>query len=135
MTKHFSNVEEYAGGKRISRKPLPKGENNMPVAKTFDEFNKNFTDFLVANKVEFAIYIAEVGVLPKDEKISYAMFSEDREGGDEEDKAAVQITRLATMFYSLCENKKLNVKDQMKRLCIAITMAAIKCGDTSFDED
>lgn len=128
MSENYNDIHTMKDGKTLSKKAY-KSTTKMPVAKSFDEFGELLLDFLAANKVEFALYVSSIGVLPKGENNPFSMFS-----NQDAPDADVQFARMAAMFYSLCENMKLNTKEELEKFASAVALAAMRCGDKSFNE-
>lgn len=104
---------------------------DMPKAKTFDEFCAFLTKFLAVNKVEFAIYIGSIGVLPKDKQSGIAMFSED---SDDEENTVKQFAKLAVMFHQLCENKHRDLREELEHFVGAVMFADVKSGGDALND-
>lgn len=128
-----ADIHTMANGKETEYKKY-KPKHDVPVAETFEEFCDWLIDYLAANDAHFAIYIDGIGALPEDEQKKFSLFTEDPDASGSKGDGSEQFCRLAAMFYSLCENKHLNVKEELTAFTAAVARAAIKMGDKSFDD-
>lgn len=104
------------------------GSHNMPKAETFMEFIEMLTEFLAKNKAEFAVYVSRVGGLPKDEEQAAITLFSDVDDKDKGDDFSEQFSRIASMFFSLCDRFDLNIKEELETFVGAVTLSALRVG-------